>query len=367
MPNLERRACAELRQPLALAADPPIPRRIARSCLALSTLLLLQVSLAHAEVAVGSFANPGAIRHYADGAVGDTPPARAIGGVTTGLLTPAALTFDPLAVEMFVSDFYGQTIRVFDPRQTGDRSPLRTLSLSTQPRHVIVDRAHDELAFVSYLGIYTYARSASGSAPSLRWIEWGGLAGSVTRLDDPSGLVLLASTDQLLVGDYQQVAGGPASGEVLVYPRTANGNVAPVREIRGPQTQLACCVRDLALDAARNELYVLAVVQDVAGNLYRVLVFDALASGDAAPLRLIEGAATSIEFAGGIGFDATSDRVWVTTGLNGGTPRLLAFPRLANGNVAPNVVIEGGTTGLTEPYDVLPYGIPALIFSDGFE
>ncbi len=333
---------------------------LARSVLALGALGW--TCIAHAELAVGSFANPGQVRIFANGAAGNAPPLLTIGGAATGLQTPASMAFDPDPIEMFVSDYYGQAIRVFDPRQTGDRPPIRTLSLPTRPGHIIVNAAFSELTFVAS-GVYTYPIDSDGtpSAPK-RVIDWGGTIGSVTLLDQPAGLVAVASAsaDELVVGDYDTSMGG----EILAFARAASGNVAPVREIRGSLTALGSYVADLAFDRARCELYALAAVESGA---FHIAVFYALDAGNVAPLRVIEGPSTLLDGAGGIGFDAENDRLWVTTGYDGGTPRLLAFSPSANGDVAPVVVIEGSATGLSVPYGVLPYQLPNPIFGDGFE
>ncbi len=323
---------------------------LARGLLAL--VALGATSIAHAGVAVGSFAN-GEVRIFANGAAGNAPPVLTIGGAATGLQTPIAMAFEALRIEMYVSDRSTQTIRVFDPRRTGDRPPIRTLLLPVRPGRVIVDALLNELTFVAS-GVYTYALDASGNAPPARVIN-----GSATRLDAPAGLVALASTDELVVGDFDQ-----SVGEILAFPRTANGNVAPLREIRGSLTELGREVTDLAIDRSRCELYALVYL---GMGAYRVAVFYADDTGNVAPLRVIEGPSALLDGAGGIGFDTENDRLWVTTGSDGGTPRLLAFRHSANGNVAPVAVIEGSATGLSLPHGVLPYPFPDPLFGDGFE
>ncbi len=334
---------------------------LARGLLAM--VVLGWTCIAHAELAVGSFANPGQVRIFADGAAGNAPPFLTIGGPATGLQTPASMAFEPYDIEMYVSDYDGRTIRVFDPRLTGDQLPIRTLNLPVRPVRMIVHHIYTGLTFVGF-GVYTYAPAASGNTPPARVIDWGGAPGSVTRLDAPAGLVALASTDELVVGDFERSS---ESGEILAFPRTANGNVAPAREIRGPLTALGSNVVDLAIDRSRCELYALVIVA-AGGRASRVAVFHALDEGNVEPQRVIEGPLTLIDGAGGIEFDAANDRLWVTTGYDAGTtPRLLAFSSTADGNVAPVAVVEGSATGLSVPFDVLPYQLPDPMFGDGFE
>ena len=65
---------------------------------------------------------------------------------------------------------------------------------------------------------------------------------------------------------------------ILTYRGDSNGNVAPVRKIFGPSTQLKN-PQALALDWIRGEVF---VPQDD-----RVLVFSRDVNGDSAPLRIL--------------------------------------------------------------------------------
>jgi hypothetical protein len=327
--------------------------------------LSLCLPCAHAEVVVGSFAGPATVGIFADTAQGDVPPVRTIGGGPQAQLQSAtSFAFDGRRAEIYVGDFSGQAIRVFDARATGDRPATRTITSGSmgQVREIVVDAANDELYAITLLSfVSTYPRGANGATAATRTIAWGGLPNSQTRLDNPSGLVLLPAQDQLAVGDYEQFGMEPASAEILFFARTQNGNGPPVRDIQGAATQLGSYVESLAFDPVRNELYAIGVVQGPT-ETRRVVVFPGGASGDTPPLRVIEGNLTTIEGQSSLAYDPKSERIWVVTG---GT-RLIAFPRLATGNVAPARVVTGPQTGLANAFGA---GIVDLdpLFGNGFE
>ena len=94
------------------------------------------------------------------------------------------------------------------------------------------------------------------------------------------------------------------NGQVQVYSRTANGNVAPLRTISGPATGLAEATR-LALDLVNNSLAV------TTGNAVRV--FARTANPGVAPLRTITGPATGLDVATGLAVDPVNNELVATT------------------------------------------------------
>lgn len=330
-------------------------------------------SVALADVVVGSFpssGNGGSLRTFDNNANGNSAPIRTLGGSNTGLVSPTFPAFEAIGRDLFVADFTAQAIRVFAFDATGNVAPGRLITSPSlgQPRQIALNRAQNELYVIAFLNfVNTYPLDASGEVGALRTIQREGAAGSLTRLTNPSGLVYFPQRGELYVGDFAQPGGaGPANGEILIFPRTASGLGAPIRDITGAATRLGSFISDLALDASRNELYVL--VSDDFGLPNRIVVHDAAGSGNVAPLREIAGAAALLEESRGIAFDPTTDRIWVTTGSQGGTPRVLAYPRTTNGNVAPAVVIAGAATGLERPFGVHVFQTnDVVLFANGFE
>jgi hypothetical protein len=126
---------------------------------------------------------------------------------------------------------------------------------------------------------------------------------------------------------------------VLVFPRTATGNVAPIRTLPGFGGTGGAFV-----DTVNNEVFVV-------DSSPAVHVYARTANGlGVAPVRTITGAATQLHGPFGIFVDTVHDEVYVAeTGDN----KLLVFPRTANGNVAPIRTIQNQKLDDTGYFDQL--------------
>jgi hypothetical protein len=132
------------------------------------------------------------------------------------------------------------------------------------------------------------------------------------------------------------------SNTITIYDKMARGNVAPVRTIGGPNTGLTC-PKQAAVDA-RGYVYVAVssalpkpygYCNDSGGG--EILVFAPGANGDVAPVRTISGPATQIVNAGAV---AVADDGTLFVGssqfvLDGANSTILAFAAGASGDVAP--------------------------------
>jgi len=100
------------------------------------------------------------------------------------------------------------------------------------------------------------------------------------------------------------------------------------------------------VDEANNELF-------VANNGDNsILVFARTATGNVQPKRVIRGAVTGIK--GPMGVAIADDEIWVA---NFGDHTALVFPRMAAGNVAPRRVVRNApagkeSSGFGNPYSV---------------
>jgi len=175
--------------------------------------------------------------------------------------------------------------------------------------------------------VVVYQKEASGDDKPLRRLE-----GTQTQLEDPHGIALDTKNGFMYVSNHgsvnerQKVGTGrfnPPS--ISVYPITAQGNTAPLRIIEGPRTHLNWPAT-MAFDPVSDELY----VANDAGNA--VLVFGADARGDVAPRRMISGPKTGIQYPTGLYLDHKNREVWLA---NMGNHSATAYSMDANGNVAP--------------------------------
>jgi hypothetical protein len=164
---------------------------------------------------------------------------------------------------------------------------------------VAVDR--QGLAYVAWIpnnheiAIDVFSRDASGNATPIRSIT-----GINTGLQFPIG-VGVDGTGKVYVADA-------LANQILVYAARANGDVAPVQVIGGSQTGLTSMC-NLSLGADGN-LYVSNQFSGSAGG-YDVLVFPMSGSGNIAPLRTLQtgpyGYAITLDTTGqlyaGLGFE----------------------------------------------------------------
>jgi hypothetical protein len=129
----------------------------------------------------------------------------------------------------------------------------------------------------------------------------------------------------------------PGTGKILppsitVYPLKAHGDIAPVRIIQGPKTQLNM-PSHLFMDEERGELY---LANDMGNS---ILVFDSSASGDVAPKRVLKGPKTLIQNPTGVFVDLKSDELWVASF---GSHAATVFHRTAEGDTPPLRVVRNG-------------------------
>jgi hypothetical protein len=305
--------------------------------LPLSFLSLMAASaVASADVYV---ANPGeqeghpSVLVFATTAIDNTAPLRTIAGPNTQLDAPATVTIDEVNGELFVVDFFGQAIRVYDLAADGDAAPLRTLvngpnSNLSQPRSLVIDHVNDEILVVSINnGIRAFPRTASGDAVPLRTIT-----GTNTSLNNSLSIALAGGEIFVDSGTTPHLTAG-----ILVFPRPASGNVTPLRSIGGNRTGFHTFVNAIALDLENNEIFAQGGFGDT------VVVFPRNASGNVFPLRRLGGPSTGLFMAGAIAVDPVNDRIIVSQYTEND---LRVFERDADGDQPALMKVYGPATTL---------------------
>jgi hypothetical protein len=139
------------------------------------------------------------------------------------------------------------------------------------------------------------------------------------------------------------------SSAILMFRGDANGDVAPIRKIFGPKTQLENN-STLTADPVNGEIYV--PVPDA------ILVFATASDGDVPPIRVIKGPDTMLRGTGYVQVDPVHN-VLIASGYRvggggggdgdergGGGRGILIFDRTANGNAKPLRTISGPTVGI---------------------
>jgi DNA-binding beta-propeller fold protein YncE len=122
---------------------------------------------------------------------------------------------------------------------------------------------------------------------------------------------------------------------INVYPLDASGDTAPLRIIQGPKTQLDWA-GGMSLDEENGDLY---VANDVGGS---IVVFKETQEGDTAPVRVIKGLKTGLNHPAGISVDAKNKEVWVS---NMGNSSASAFALTADGDASPIRTIRSAPAG----------------------
>jgi hypothetical protein len=124
-----------------------------------------------------------------------------------------------------------------------------------------------------------------------------------------------------------------ANPRIAVFARLADGNKTPVRVIEGGHTGLSRTSHAVAYDELHDEI----VVPNPFAQA--ILFYKGDASGDAAPIRIIQGPKTLLEENDELALDPVNNEVIVPTGT-----AILVFDRRGNGDVAPKRVIAGPKT-----------------------
>lgn len=138
-------------------------------------------------------------------------------------------------------------IAAFARVANGSAAPARKVEgqksvLSRVMHSIVYDSVHDEIVVPHYFaqGILTFRGGVNGEEPPIRIIQ-----GPHTRLRVPDRLDVDPVHDEIFV---------PQGEEVLVFPRTAVGDVAPIRILKGfPETVSAIAV---GVDPIHNLLVV---------------------------------------------------------------------------------------------------------------
>lgn len=186
----------------------------------------------------------------------------------------------------------------------------------------------DEEIFVATLedtSIRVFARTADGNAAPLRI-----LSGGNTALDAPSGIEIDAANAEVLVANR-------GNDSITVYAIDATGNTAPVRRIAGGATGLDFPATDasvgLYLDVVNNEIGTVSAAAVPAA----VVIHARTADQDAAPSRILQGAATKLKSPRDLAVDTANGEIFVADcGIDTTDPaRILVFSRTASGDTAP--------------------------------
>jgi len=313
---------------------------------------------------------------YAANANGNVPPIAVIGGSNTRLANPTAIALDA-GGKIYVlnsaefpkgnttaysnsAEFPTGNITVYPPLATGtgilNEAPVATIAgsktLLDDPAGVAVD-PDGNLYVANAQGdpfsakknvekgtVTVYRAGSNGNVAPIATIS-----GSRTGLSYPLGIALDSSGNIFVTNTYTgNTRGSPPNSSVTVYRAGSNGNAAPIAVIAGENTDLDY-PQGIALDSSGN-LYVEGIVSGVGSS---VNVYPSGSSGNVSPAAIIIGADTELDLPIGIALDSGGN-IYVSNGFGGPTQRgsVTVYGAGSSGDAVPINVITSNNTGIND-------------------
>ncbi|MBI4463887.1 MAG: hypothetical protein HY647_04205, partial [Acidobacteria bacterium] len=269
-----------------------------------------------------------------------TEPKRILAGLNTKLEFNCALYIDPQSGDIYsVANDTVDTTVIFPREAKGNVNPKREIQTPHGTWGIAVDEEKQELYLTVQHSnqVIVYRKMAEGKEKPLRTLQ-----GDRTQLEDPHGIALDTRNQWMFVVNHgnARTTAMPGTGRfeppsITVYPLNASGDTAPIRIIEGPKTQLNWPAH-LSIHPERGDLY----VANDSGN--SILVFRETDSGDVAPTRVIQGPKTGLLNPTGVFVETKNQELWVS---NMGNHSATVYPLTANGDVAPLRTIRSAPQG----------------------
>ncbi len=269
-----------------------------------------------------------------------TEPKRRIGGLKTKIEFNCGLYVDPATGDIYsVPNDTVDTLVIFGRNAKGNVAPDRELRTPHGTYGIAVDETKQEMYMtVQHTNsIVVYPKTAKGNDKPVREIQ-----GASTGLEDPHGIAVDPARNLLFVVNYgnakgpgRRTAGSFQPPSITVYPLDAKGDVAPLRVVKGEKTQLNWPA-GLAIDTRSGMLF---VAND---GGHSVLAFPEDAAGDVAPARAIKGARTGLKNPTGVAVDVEARELWVSSF---GNHSASVFKLDASGDIAPLRTIRAAPKG----------------------
>jgi DNA-binding beta-propeller fold protein YncE len=293
----------------------------------------------------------------------NTPPAaafsepkRMIQGENTFLEYACGVYVDPASGDIYgINNDTLNWMTVFDRNAKGNASPNRKLRTPHTTFGIVADEERQELLFTIQddHAVSVFKKYAKDKDAPVRLIQ-----GPKTQMADPHGIALDPKAGLIFVtnwgtfnernydvppryGKANWPVGRnnniPGSGKnqppsITVFQKDAHGDVAPLRVIQGPKTLLNWPT-SIAVHPDRGELF---VANDTGDS---VTVYRSDANGDVAPIRVLKGPRSLIKNPTGVALDLVNNELWVA---NFGSHSATVYPVDAAGDPTPKRVIRSG-------------------------
>src|SRR5438105_7276679 len=264
-----------------------------------------------------------------------TEPKRVIQGVNTEIQFSGGLYVDPKNGDIYsVEADTGNRMTVFSHEASGNVKPKHHLRTPHRGYALAVDEVQEEIFLsVEYPPkIVVYKKDAADNEEAIRRLE-----GEHTGLEAAHGIAVDSKTKLMFVNNWGNASNFKTEGSgkfnppsIAVYASNATGDTAPLRIIQGPKTQLNWAA-GMAIDPDNGDLY---VANDMGQS---ILVFKETDKGDVAPARMIKGNKTGLRNPTAVSLDLKNKELWVS---NLGNSSAVVFPLNANGDVPPLRIIR---------------------------
>jgi DNA-binding beta-propeller fold protein YncE len=286
-------------------------------------------------------------------------PKRMIQGENTYLEYACGVYVDPATGDIYgINNDTLNWMTVFDRNAKGNTAPNRKLATPHTTFAMVADEENQELLMTIQddHAVVTFKKMAKDQEAPVRLLQ-----GPKTQMADPHGIALDPKTGLIYVTNWgtfnERVYNRPntrrrankpnwpvgrdnnipGSGKIqapsiTVFRKDASGDVAPLRVIQGPKT-LMNWPTSIAVHPDRSELF---VANDTGDS---ITVYRTDANGDVAPIRVLKGARSLIKNPTGVALDLANNELWVA---NFGSHSATVYPIDATGDPTPKRIIRSG-------------------------
>jgi DNA-binding beta-propeller fold protein YncE len=283
-----------------------------------------------------------------------TPYLNLIKGPDTHISGASGVAVDPLHKRVyFVDTDIGEAVSSWPYGVSGNaHGHVLAIPVTAYGIGLSVGQNKEAITMEDTNAIMVFQLDATGVTPPLYQIR-----GLKTRLEDPHGLYWDNKNHEIVVdnhGDWNRGywdidynGGGHYSPpSIEVFSDSAQGNAAPVRVIQGSNTELNWPYQ-ISVDTVHDEIGVANYMG------HSILIFKRTAEGNAAPIRVIKGPHTGLTGPMGVAFDEVNGEIWVT---NFGHTALV-FDRMASGDAEPKRIVRSAPPGVEAAGFSNPYAL----------
>jgi DNA-binding beta-propeller fold protein YncE len=298
-------------------------------------------------------------------------PKRTIQGENTFLEYACSVYVDPATGDIYgINNDTLNWMTVFGRDAKGNVAPYRKLHTPHTTFGIVADEEKQELLMTIQddHAVSVFKKTAKDQDTPIRLLQ-----GPKTLMADPHGIALDTKTGLIYVTNWGTVQDRkydvpwrygkvnwpvgrnnniPGSGKILppsitVYRKDASGDTAPLRVISGPKTLLDWPT-SIAVHPDRGEIFVANDTNDT------VTVYRSDANGDVAPIRILKGPRSMIKNPTGVALDLKNNELWVS---NFGSHSATVYPVDASGDPVPKRVIRSGPADDPSPMFSNPHTV----------